>query len=93
MRLTLLRQARHDRMEGVDRMLARRFSHEALLAPLAKARDPLDGLHANTQVPKVVGFQRVAEVTGDAAAFYWRTVTRTRSFATGMRRQTGIRSV
>src|SRR4029077_5824090 len=28
---------------------ARRFSHEALLTPLAEGRDPLDGLHANTQ--------------------------------------------
>ena len=70
------------------RDLARRFSHKALLAPLARAQDHLDGLHANTQVPKVVGFQRVYEATGDgayhdAAAFFWKTVAETRSFATG----------
>jgi DUF1680 family protein len=70
------------------RRLAERFSHKALLEPLAKGRDHLDGLHANTQVPKVVGFQRVYEVTGDtkyndAAEFFWRTVALTRSFATG----------
>ncbi|WP_084580313.1 glycoside hydrolase family 127 protein [Sphingomonas azotifigens] len=70
------------------RVLSQRFSHKALLAPLAKARDHLDGLHANTQVPKVVGFQRVYEATGDAAyhdaaAFFWKTVAETRSFATG----------
>ncbi|PXA84547.1 glycosyl hydrolase [Nostoc sp. 3335mG] len=70
------------------RTLARRFSHQALLKPLARGRDHLDGLHANTQVPKIVGFQRVYEATGeapyrDAAAFFWRTVARTRSFATG----------
>jgi uncharacterized protein len=70
------------------RALAKRFSHKALLTPLAAGRDHLDGLHANTQIPKVVGFQRVFETTGearyhDAAAFFWRTVTQTRSYATG----------
>jgi DUF1680 family protein len=70
------------------RTLAQRFSHKALLEPLARGRDHLDGLHANTQVPKAVGFQRVYEATGDAkyrdaATFFWRTVARTRSFATG----------
>ena len=70
------------------RTLAERFSHKAILAPLARGRDHLDGLHANTQVPKIVGFQRVYEATGDAkyrdaAAFFWRTVAKTRSFASG----------
>ncbi|AOH83567.1 glycosyl hydrolase [Sphingomonas panacis] len=70
------------------RTLAERFSHKAILAPLARGRDHLDGLHANTQVPKIVGFQRVYEMTGDAtyrdaAAFFWRTVAKTRSFASG----------
>jgi DUF1680 family protein len=73
---------------GEYRRMAERFSHQAILEPLAKGRDHLDGLHANTQVPKVVGFQRVYEVTGDAkyndaAEFFWRTVALTRSFATG----------
>jgi DUF1680 family protein len=68
--------------------LARRFSHETLLDPLADARDPLDGLHANTQIPKVIGFQRIAALTGDdryqrAARFFWRTVVERRSFVTG----------
>ncbi len=59
--------------------LARRFSHRALLEPLADSRDPLDGLHANTQIPKVVGFQRLFESTGedrfaDASRFFWHTV-------------------
>jgi DUF1680 family protein len=68
--------------------LARRFSHEALLAPLADQRDALDGLHANTQIPKVVGFQRLFELTGDeryrrAARFFWQTVAGRRSFVTG----------
>lgn len=67
---------------------ARRFSHKAILEPLAAGHDYLDGLHANTQVPKIVGFQRVYEATGDAryrdaAAFFWKTVALTRTFATG----------
>jgi len=70
------------------RALAERFSHKAVLEPLARGRDHLDGLHANTQVPKIIGFHRVYEATGDAryaeaAAFFWRTVVHTRSFATG----------
>ena len=91
------RTRRHERgarrRRGADRRakyleLARRFSHEALLAPLAEARDPLDGLHANTQIPKVIGFQRIVELTGDeryrrAARFFWRTVVERRSFVTG----------
>ena len=68
--------------------MAERFSHKAILAPLARRRDHLDGLHANTQVPKIIGFQRVWEVTGkpeyhEASIFFWRTVALTRSFATG----------
>jgi len=67
---------------------AQRFSHKAIMEPLASGRDHLDGLHANTQVPKIVGFQRVYEATGDAkyneaAEFFWKTVALTRSFATG----------
>ncbi|MFW6206265.1 MAG: beta-L-arabinofuranosidase domain-containing protein, partial [Gemmatimonadota bacterium] len=68
--------------------LAHRFSHRALLAPLSEGRDTLDGLHANTQIPKVVGFQRLYELTGEepyrsAARFFWDTVVGTRSFVTG----------
>ncbi|PVX29111.1 beta-L-arabinofuranosidase domain-containing protein [Sphingomonas pokkalii] len=70
------------------RQLAERFSQQALLKPLARGLDQLDGMHANTQIPKVVGFQRVYEATGDAhyhdaARFFWKTVAHTRSFATG----------
>jgi hypothetical protein len=68
--------------------LAQRFSHRALLDPLAAGRDTLDGLHANTQIPKVIGFARLAALGagggyGDSARFFWQTVTGTRSFATG----------
>ena len=68
--------------------LAERFAHRALLAPLAERRDRLDGLHSNTQIPKVIGFSRLGELTGkrpyrDAATFFWQTVVEKRSFATG----------
>ena len=68
--------------------LAERFSHKRLLEPLSESRDTLDGLHSNTQIPKVVGFQRIHILTGQpsysaAAQFFWKTVVTTRSFATG----------
>uniref|UniRef100_S0DDH3 Glycoside hydrolase family 97 protein n=2 Tax=termite gut metagenome TaxID=433724 RepID=S0DDH3_9ZZZZ len=43
--------------------LARRFSHRAILDPLVQGEDRLTGLHANTQIPKVIGFKRVADVS------------------------------
>jgi DUF1680 family protein len=72
--------------------LARRFSHRAILQPLAAGRDELTGLHANTQIPKVIGFERIAEIAGEgegqsqgrrAAEFFWRTVTENRTVAIG----------
>lgn len=68
--------------------LAERFCHQAVLIPLADGRDTLNGLHSNTQIPKIVGFERLYQLTGKpqyhgAAAFFWKTVTGTRSFATG----------
>lgn len=68
--------------------LAKRFAHHALLDPLLRREDRLDGLHANTQIPKVIGFARVAELGGDldwadGARFFWETVTRHRSIAFG----------
>jgi hypothetical protein len=70
------------------KLLAIRFSHRALLDPLAAGVDKLDGLHSNTQIPKVIGFSRIHDVTGApeyarAADFFWRTVVEKRSFATG----------
>jgi DUF1680 family protein len=68
--------------------LAQRFCHHALLDPLAQKRDMLDGLHSNTQIPKVIGFNRLYELTGQAeyhtaSRFFWRTVLDNRTFATG----------
>ena len=68
--------------------LATRFCHRALLDPLARERDTLDGLHSNTQIPKVIGFNRIYELNGagnysTAARFFWQTVVGKRSFVTG----------
>ncbi|MDQ0924533.1 DUF1680 family protein [Pseudarthrobacter sp. W1I19] len=67
---------------------ADRFSHRAVLEPLAAGHDRLDGLHANTQIPKVVGYERYAQATGShehlkAADFFWHTVTRQRTVSIG----------
>lgn len=67
---------------------ARRFSHKRLLTPLSQRQDCLDNLHANTQIPKVVGFERIAEICGDevyhtAASYFWDIVTGERTLAFG----------
>ncbi|MBO4849456.1 MAG: glycoside hydrolase family 127 protein [Prevotella sp.] len=68
--------------------VARRFSHRRLLTPMSQRQDCLDNMHANTQVPKVVGFERISELSGDetyhnASAFFWDIVTGERSLAFG----------
>lgn len=65
-----------------------RFSHRTLLTPLLNNQDVLTGLHANTQIPKVIGFERIGELTGQpgwqhAAQFFWQTVVNKRSVAIG----------
>jgi DUF1680 family protein len=68
--------------------LALKFSHQAILQPLEKGEDRLTGLHANTQIPKVIGFKRIGELAGrkdmeQAAAFFWQTVVENRTVAIG----------
>ncbi|PPK87737.1 hypothetical protein CLV84_0687 [Neolewinella xylanilytica] len=68
--------------------LARRLSHEVVLDPLLVREDRLTGMHANTQIPKVIGFERVAQVTNDtswsgAADYFWRTVVDERTVSIG----------
>lgn len=67
---------------------ARLYSHRAVLDPAADGKDKLTGLHANTQIPKFTGFQRIHELGGDpragaAAAFFWQTVVNNRSWVNG----------
>ena len=68
--------------------VAKRFSHKRLLLPLSQRQDCLDNMHANTQVPKVVGFERISELSGDeayhtASAYFWDIVTGERTLAFG----------
>lgn len=67
---------------------ALRFSHRAILDPLLERRDDLTGRHANTQIPKAVGYAATAAVRDDrelfeAARFFWREVVEKRSVAIG----------
>lgn len=68
--------------------LAERFCHRWLLDPLAAGEDRLSGIHANTQVPKVVGFERIAALNGDrrlhdASLYFWENVVGGRTIAIG----------
>lgn len=67
---------------------AEKVSHLAILNPLEKKEDKLTGLHANTQIPKVIGFEKIGRLSGnkdmtDAAQFFWENVTQKRSVAFG----------
>ncbi|MFB6320018.1 beta-L-arabinofuranosidase domain-containing protein [Saccharicrinis sp. FJH54] len=68
--------------------LAKQFSHHYVLNPLLQHEDKLTGMHANTQIPKVIGFKRIAEYDGDttwadAARFFWETVVDNRTVTIG----------
>lgn len=64
--------------------MAVRFSHRAILDPLQEGRDALTGLHANTQIPKAVGYA-ISPDDGirPAADVFWRTVVENRSAVIG----------
>lgn len=68
--------------------LSHRFDHHAVLDPLARRENILNGLHGNTQVPKIQGsLVRYAytgdKADGDVAHFFWEIVAKHHSFATG----------
>lgn len=68
--------------------LAKRFSHRVVLDPLLEKKDALTGMHANTQIPKVIGFKRIADLGGnkdwsEASEFFWNTVVNNRSVSIG----------
>ena len=66
-----------------------------ILDPLVKDEDRLTGMHANTQIPKVIGYKRIADLAQDdkdwnhasewdhAARFFWNTVVNHRSVCIG----------
>ena len=68
--------------------LAKRFSHRVVLDPLLEKKDALTGMHANTQIPKVIGFKRIADLGSnkdwsEASEFFWNTVVNNRSVSIG----------
>jgi hypothetical protein len=67
---------------------AKRYSHNVFLEPLSDGVDNLDNKHANTQIPKFIGFARIAELSGNkkyrrAGRFSWETIVKNRSLAFG----------
>ncbi|KAK4221123.1 hypothetical protein QBC38DRAFT_523193 [Podospora fimiseda] len=72
--------------------VAQRFDHAAVFDPLAANRDQLNGLHANTQVPKWIGAAREYQSTGntryrDIARNAWRMTVQAHSYAIGANSQ------
>jgi len=71
-----------------DLRLAQAFNHHAVIDPLARGVDDLNGLHANTQFPKIIGAAREYELTGNEtyrniARFFWQDVALRRSYVFG----------
>ena len=70
--------------------LAKRLRHRKVLDALAAGKDVLPNLHANTQIPKVIGLARLYELApepdpGNAAAarFFWEKVKGEQTYAIG----------
>ncbi|MBR5536008.1 MAG: glycoside hydrolase family 127 protein [Clostridia bacterium] len=69
---------------------ARRFTHDNILNPLINERDELQGKHANTQIPKIIGAAAIFEMNdekyqsyGKGARYFWDRVVNHRSFVIG----------
>jgi len=68
--------------------VAFKFNHKRMFDLWAAGVDNLDGLHGNTQFPKVIGAIREYQLTGETrylniANFFWERVALHRSFAVG----------
>lgn len=67
---------------------AKKLTHKNFLEPLLQKEDKLTGMHANTQIPKILGFEKVGTLTDDealleAVKYFWTNVSQTRSVAFG----------
>ncbi|MET7426723.1 beta-L-arabinofuranosidase domain-containing protein [Dactylosporangium sp. NPDC005555] len=67
---------------------AQRFDHNAVFNPLASNSDQLNGLHANTQVPKWIGAAREYKATGttryrDIAVNAWNITVNAHTYVIG----------
>jgi len=77
--------------------LAQRFDHASVFDPLASNIDRLDGLHANTQVPKWIGAVKTYTGTGSSkylniARNAWNFTVNAHSYAIGGNSQGTFRS-
>ncbi|MBV1908426.1 MAG: glycoside hydrolase family 127 protein [Kangiellaceae bacterium] len=68
--------------------LAIRYTETKLLNPLLARKDELTGLHANTQIPKIVGVARIASLNSDkswleSADFFFQQVVGKRTVSIG----------
>ncbi|MCW3060726.1 MAG: hypothetical protein JWQ02_2547 [Capsulimonas sp.] len=68
--------------------LADRFEHHEVIDPFARRKNALGGLHGNTQIPKLIGtlsryIQTGRARDGVAARFFWDSVVKHHTFATG----------
>jgi len=68
--------------------VAQRFDHAAVFNPLAAGQDQLNGLHANTQVPKWIGAAREYKATGttryrDIASNAWNITVNAHTYVIG----------
>lgn len=68
--------------------VARRFSHTEILNQLLTRRDELTGKHANTQIPKVIGYERIGSLAThqnwiDAAVYFWNIIINNRTISIG----------
>ncbi len=67
---------------------AERFYHARVFDPLARGQDDLHGLHANTNIPKMIACIRIWEETGDLryhdiGTNFWRIVTDHHAYVIG----------
>lgn len=67
---------------------AKLLNDDAMLAPAAEHHDILNGWHANTQIPKFTGFERLYVYTKEkkyekAASFFWDTVVNKHTWVIG----------
>lgn len=68
--------------------LARRFRDSRTFDPLAAGVDKMDGMHANTTIPKITGAVRLYEWTGEEsqrrlAEYFWDQVVGHHTYVTG----------
>ena len=68
--------------------MARRFDQKRYVEPLASGEDKLNGEHANSLIPNIVGNAKLYELSGNErdriiSENLWNLVARTRSYCTG----------